>query len=202
MMTKPKGVLLLGTSHAGKSTSAAGLAAALDWRLISTDTLGRHPGRPWAGVPDPVIEFYLGLSDDAIHWFLRVHHQNMRPLIGDAIEKAKRAGGFVLEGAALRPEHLDDWDLDGVRPLCLFADDAVLRDRIMAASGHEKRDDEMKRAIDKFIERSLRENRALVAAARERGIDLVDVTDYGGADRYFAALIGELSAPEGAGSTS
>jgi hypothetical protein len=50
-------------------------------------------------VPDPVTEFYLRLTDDTIHWFLRVHHQNMRPVIHQTIKAAREAGaGFILEG--------------------------------------------------------------------------------------------------------
>lgn len=191
MVAKPGGVLILGTSHVGKSACANRLGAALGWSVLSTDTMGRHPGRPWTAVPRPVMDFYLGLDDDVILWFLHTHHENMRPLITDAIGRARRKGGFVLEGAALRPQHLGE--LDGVRALCLFADDAVLRERIRAASGFGEHREEMKRAIDKFIERSVRENRALATAAREHGMELVDTTDWRDADKLAAALIDELS---------
>ena len=97
-------MLVLGTSHVGKSTCARGIGNAIGWPVIPTDKLGRHPGRPWTSVPDPVTEFYLRLTDDAIHWFLRVHHENMRPVIHETIKAAREAGGgFIFEGAALRP---------------------------------------------------------------------------------------------------
>ena len=59
-------VFIGGTSHVGKSTLAESLAARLGWTRISTDTLARHPGRPWRPapekVPDHVAEHYLSLS--------------------------------------------------------------------------------------------------------------------------------------------
>ena len=57
------GVMLIGgTSHAGKSSLAAELAARLGYEALSTDKLARHPGRPWrqgeAPVPPHVAEHY------------------------------------------------------------------------------------------------------------------------------------------------
>ena len=89
MTSGPSCLLLLGTSHVGKSTCARGIGNAIGWPVIATDKLGRHPGRPWTSVPDPVTEFYLRLTDDAIHWFLRVHHENMRPVIQETIKAAR-----------------------------------------------------------------------------------------------------------------
>ncbi len=40
------GILIGGTSHAGKSTLAQSLAAKLGWNYLSTDKLARHPGKP------------------------------------------------------------------------------------------------------------------------------------------------------------
>ncbi|WMT86319.1 AAA family ATPase [Pelagibacterium sp. 26DY04] len=201
-MGRQEAIVLLGTSHVGKSTCAGRLGAGLGWSVMSTDAMGRHPGGPWTDVPRPVIEFYLGLPDDAIEWFLRVHHQNMRPVIGAAIGAARNSGGFVLEGSALRPEYLSGWELGGARAVCLFADETVLRQRIVAASGYDGRDRDMQWAIDKFIERSLRENRALVEAARTFEIEIVDVTDLRNADRLVETLIAAASMPGAASQLS
>lgn len=147
----------------------------MGWPVISTDKLGRHPGRPWTGVPAPVTEFYLNLSDDAVYWFLRVHHENMRPVIRTAVQDAQKRGDFILEGAALRPEYLADWEVSDALAVCLHADDSVLRERISAGSRYSERSRETKLAIDMFIERSLRENGALVEAAKQYGLYLIDV---------------------------
>lgn len=168
-------VLILGTSHVGKSTCAHTLSDVLGWPVVSTDKLGRHPGRPWTGVPAPVTEFYLRLSDEAVYWFLRVHHENMRPVICKAIQDARKRGGFILEGAALRPEYLADWDVGDALAVCLHAGESVLRERISAGSRYFERSRETKQAIDMFIERSLRENAALVETAKQHGLKLIDV---------------------------
>lgn len=175
MPTNVSAVLILGTSHVGKSTCAGELSDVFAWPVISTDKLGRHPGRPWTGVPGPVTEFYLNLSDEAVYWFLRVHHENMRPVIRTVIRDARRGGCFILEGAALRPEYLADWDVGDALIVCLHADETVLRERISAGARYSERSRETKLAIDMFIERSLRENVALVDAAKQYGLKLIDV---------------------------
>ena len=40
-------ILIGGTSHAGKSTLGLSLAEKLGWDYLATDSLARHPGRPW-----------------------------------------------------------------------------------------------------------------------------------------------------------
>ena len=126
-------------------------------------------------MPAPVTEFYLNLSDEAVYWFLRVHHENMRPIIRTTIQDARKRGGFILEGAALRPEYLADWDVGDALAICLHADENVLRERILAGSRYSERSREMKLAIEMFIERSLCENTALVEAAKQHKLNLIDV---------------------------
>ena len=189
MTSGPSCLLLLGTSHVGKSTCARGIGNAIGWPVISTDKLGRHPGRPWTSVPDPVIEFYLRLTDDAIQWFLRVHHENMRPVIHETIKAAREAGGgSLLEGAALRPEYLSDWEIGEALVICLHAERDALRERIERESAYSQQSDRMKIAIDKFVERSVRENEALVKTAIRHKVLLVDVTDLKNVDRLTKEL--------------
>ena len=45
-------ILIGGSSHVGKSTLSRSLADKLGWRLISTDKMARHPGRPWRSAPE------------------------------------------------------------------------------------------------------------------------------------------------------
>ena len=194
MTSAPSGLLLLGTSHVGKSTCAEAVGRAVGWPVVSTDKLGRHPGRPWTGTPDPVIEFYLRMTDDAIHWFLLMHHENMRPVIQERLRALRAAGaGFVLEGAALRPEHLSGWEVGDALVACLYVEPQVLRERLLSASDHSRQDDRIKVAIDRFAERSLRENEALVQAAIGHGVRVVDVTDPNDADRLAGELASRLA---------
>lgn len=68
MQEQPLGILVGGSSHVGKSTFARTLASTRGWELISTDDLGRHPGRPWPSVRPQVAEYYASLTDETIHY--------------------------------------------------------------------------------------------------------------------------------------
>jgi adenylate kinase family enzyme len=69
-MCKLRVILIGGSSRIGKSTLAESLAMKLGWRHISTDSLARHPGRPWRAKPESVplhiAEHYLSLSTNAL----------------------------------------------------------------------------------------------------------------------------------------
>lgn len=72
--SQPKVILIGGALHAGKSTLAKTLALKLGWRYVSTDSLARHPGRPWKPkpnrVPDHVAEHYL-VHHGVSNWIVR-----------------------------------------------------------------------------------------------------------------------------------
>lgn len=167
-------LLLLGTSHVGKSSCAKALTDLFDVPALSTDTLGRHPGRPWTGVPAQVLEFYQSLSPSALHWFLKVHHQNMRPVIGHVIDSAPAGSGFILEGAALRPEYLDGWGIPPNSATCLHADTSTLKARMRESSDYATHTHDMRVAIDAFIQRSLTENDELADSAARHGVRVFD----------------------------
>ncbi len=184
-----RGILIGGTSHVGKSTLAERLAMRLKWEALSTDKLGRHPGRPWMAIPAPVIEFYERLTPETIHWFLKVHHENMWRQIRPMIDMERGAGRrFVLEGAALRPEYIAPLIGDETAGVILHADDGFLLARMRSEAGYDGRTPAERRIIDAFIDRSLRENAALAAAARELGVRMVDAAD----ERAMVGLFGEL----------
>ncbi len=169
-------LFLAGTSHLGKSSSAQQLADKAGCSIQSTDTMGRHPGRPWKGVPDPVLKFYLSLDADAIHWFLKVHHQNLRPLIAQAVNRAKTNNvKTVFEGAALRPEYIPHWCADA-SAVVLWAKPDLIRERIERASLSASAEDRVQAATRAFVERSLRENDALAEGAALTGLPVLDVS--------------------------
>ena len=167
-------ILIGGTSHTGKSTLAARLGERLGLDVISTDTLGRHPGRPWPVARPEVAEFYRSLSPETIHWFLKVHHENMRPRLETLIGTAP-AAGLVLEGSALRPDYMAEWN--ATARVFLHADPAFLADRIRASSQYDTQSAETRALVDIFIERSMRENAEGLEAARRHGITLIDAAD-------------------------
>ena len=189
MRQPPLGILIGGSSHVGKTTLAKDLAASLGRELISADDLGRHPGRPWPSPRPQVAEYYANLSDDTVHWFLKVHHENMWPRISRIIEDCEhRSKSFVLEGAALRPEYVAQLDPAIITAVFLYADDDFLRSRMMQAAGYKDADKSMASIIDRFVERSIRENREMLAAARNAGIRCIDAA----APKSLEALTREL----------
>ncbi|MCM5557569.1 AAA family ATPase [Pleomorphomonas sp. JP5] len=183
-------ILIGGTSHVGKSTLADRLAERLGWARLSTDGLGRHPGRPWQDAPAPVLEFYERLSPETIHWFLGVHHENMWRQLRPMIEAERAAGRpFVLEGAALRPAFVAPLLTTQVFGVLLHAPDAFLVERMRTAAAYETRGAAERVPIDAFIDRSLRENAALLAEAQEVGLRVVDASDA----QAVADLVDELA---------
>jgi 2-phosphoglycerate kinase len=191
MPTALQAILISGTSHVGKSTLAERLAERLGWAEMSTDKLGRHPGRPWMAIPPEVAEFYERLTPETIHWFLKVHHENMWRQIRPMIEAERAAGRrFVLEGAALRPGYVGPLLSEEVFGVLLTAPDDFLLGRMWAAADYERRGPADRRLIDAFVDRSLRENAALAAEARGVGMRIVDAAN----EQAVTDLFDELGA--------
>ena len=184
-------ILISGTSHVGKSTLAGRLSAELGCEAISTDSLARHPGRPWPGIPAPVEEFYSQLSAETIHWFLKVHHQNIWPLVRRLIESKTGTGNIVVfEGAALRPEFIAPLLGSTVAGIFLHAQNDFLSDRMRAHAGYKDATAGQRRIMDAFIERSLRENTEMLASARHHHVPIVDIAN----PEAFDGLVNELTA--------
>jgi len=184
-------ILIAGSSHVGKTTLAKKVSDALDWQMISTDGLARHPGRPWPTVRPEVAEFYASLTPETIYWFLRVHHENMWPGIRRLIDKEIEAGKpFVLEGSALRPEFVAPLLSGFVAGVCLYGEEDFLRARMRAEAGYEAADPGTRVIMDKFIERSVRDNSEIRAAAKEGGLRLVNVADPSAVEGIFEELVG------------
>ncbi|MES5048401.1 hypothetical protein ABVB72_24425 [Rhizobium nepotum] len=182
-------ILISGTSHVGKSTLAALLSAKLGCEAISTDSLARHPGRPWPGIPAPVEEYYRQLSADTIHWFLKVHHQNIWPLIRARIDSRSGTGNLtVFEGAALRPELIAPLLEDTTAGVFLHAENDFLLERMRSEARYEDAAAHQRRIMDAFIERSLRENTEMLASARQHGMQFVDVAKPAALERLVTEL--------------
>ena len=189
-MQQPLGILIAGTSHVGKSTFATAIARLLGRELISTDDLARHPGRPWPTVRPQVAEFYSELSDDTIHWFLKVHHENLWPRIEQIIEARRQLSKpFILEGSALRPEYMARIKAGVVRPVLLHGDNEFLRIRLIEGSRLQHVDQASAAVIKKFIERSLRENSEFIKTARELNIQCIDVAVPGALDTLMQEFL-------------
>jgi 2-phosphoglycerate kinase len=179
-------VLIGGTSHAGKSSLAAALAAAIGGEARSTDKLARHPGRPWrnahgeAGVPPHVAEHYGRLEPDELYGSVMRHYvQNVWPLVESLV--AERAADqakppLVLEGSAILPDRAVALASAAVRIFWLAVDDDLVARRIRNESRWRDAGRRERALIEKFIARSQVFNREMAAAARRVGLAFVEAS--------------------------
>lgn len=171
-------LLIFGSSNVGKSTLAARIQAALGWNVQSTDGIARHPGRPWPEVRDQVAEYYSSLNDETIYWFLRVHHENMWPHIQHLIAAALDGrAGVVLEGSALRPEYVAEMSHSHLSAIGLYADEQFITARIKAKSQYSQLNPARQMLIDKFLNRTLRDNAEVFESASRLGLPLINVAN-------------------------
>ena len=192
--------LIGGTSHAGKSTTARAVAARLGGEAISTDSLARHPGRPWPTptwvVPDHVAEHYRTLTPEELIASVLDHYGRMWPMVRELIEARaadESAAPLVLEGSALWPELVAELDMPGVRAVWLTAADALFDARIRRESRHGEADPAGRQLIERFAARTRLYNVRMVAQARRLGLPLVEVTAAMSEDEVTDAVLAALS---------
>jgi shikimate kinase len=172
-------ILLGGSSHAGKSTLARALADAMGGEVLSTDTLARHPGRPWGevGRRPHVIEHYLTLSvEELLEDVLRHYRENVWPQVVEAIESA--SGPLVIEGSALWPESVATLQREGVSAVFLTASDDLFRRRIHAESRFDELAGSERELVEKFLARTLLYNRRMNEEVRRLGLESRDVEEF------------------------
>ena len=152
--------------------------------VLSTDSLARHPGRPWKPapekVPDHVAEHYLSLSvnellEDVLHHYRVDFWPKAKEIVASHSHDTSGAG-VVLEGSALWPEFVTDLSLDRVAALWLTADDSVLRRRIHEGSMYRSKSSRERKLVDKFLERTLAYNSLMTDVVSRHGFVLVDVS--------------------------
>ncbi|MGZ0147460.1 AAA family ATPase [Kribbella sp. WER1] len=149
-------LLIGGTSNVGKSTAAEALAQQLGFTYVSTDRLGRHPGRPWGDVPPHVVEHYRTLTTQALTDALLAHYERMWPRIEELVTAQATDGpGLVLEGSGVWPEYVRRLSTPYTSAVWLTASEHVLTSRIHHASGYDTLPVERRQLIDKFLARSL-----------------------------------------------
>ncbi|HXQ17071.1 MAG TPA: hypothetical protein VN814_20850 [Caulobacteraceae bacterium] len=199
MSTVIRVALIGGASHAGKSTTARAVAARLGGEAISTDSLARHPGRPWPTptwvVPDHVAEHYRTLTPDALLASVLAHYGRMWPMVRERIE-ARAAGEdaapLVLEGSALWPELVAELDLPTVRAVWLTADDTLFDARISGESRLDQADPAGRQLIESFAARTRLYNATMLAQAGRLGLPLVEVTPAMSQDEVTDAVLAAL----------
>ena len=180
-----KVLLIGGSSHVGKSTLAGSLAAGLGWDHISTDSLARHPGRPWRKVPervpDHVAGHYLSLQADQLFEDVLHHYEaNVWPKVETIVASHLNdpsASGLILEGSAVWPGFAATLDSQKVTAFWLTASDEVFRRRIHDASRYHSRSHLERNLVQKFLERTLIYDAKMTEIVNRHGLILLDVSE-------------------------
>ncbi|GHH66728.1 hypothetical protein GCM10017673_12750 [Streptosporangium violaceochromogenes] len=203
-------VLLGGTSNVGKSTVAHAVAARLGFRCLSTDNLGRHPGRPWRTpereVPAHVAEHYGSLAVDEMITSVLRHYERLWPRVEELITThvtGDDAGpGLVLEGSALWPARVARLDVPRTAAVWLTADASVLRARIRAAGHYETATAGERHLMDRFLARTERYQSLMLDAVDSLALDRLDAGDGGSVDETADAVLSAVSAQNAVGRSS
>jgi len=95
----------------GKTSLAESMAKRLERTHLSTDSLARHPGRPWPNavrsfVPEDVADHYLSLTVEELIMDVMRHYRGMWPGIKTPITENAAdlvTDRLILEGSALWP---------------------------------------------------------------------------------------------------
>ena len=84
---------------------------------------------------------------------------------------------FVFEGYALRPEYIAPLISGKLLVVFLYADNDFLQERMRSEAKYDQADEAKRSIIDKFIDRSLRDNSEMHVAARNHDVRVVDTPD-------------------------
>lgn len=177
-------IVLGGTSHGGKTTVAKKVSSEFNLGLISTDTLAKHPGRPWRSKPDRlpnhVVKHYSTLTREKLLAEVIKHYANQSINIETAVNLSPDAGrGILIEGSAILPEFASQLRLN----ICcatwlLFDDENVLRDRIYTSSQYYDRDPFERQLIERFVQRSIDFNAFIQTEVEKRKLRYVKVDHF------------------------
>jgi hypothetical protein len=144
---------------------------------VSTDQLGRHPGRPWSTgeVPAHVVEHYRSLTADELVDALLDHYDRMWPRIEELVA-ARSTAGLVLEGSGVWPANVARLGTAYTKAVWLSADSDVLAARMRRASGYDALPDSSRRLVDKFLARSVGYQARMLGLVAQLGLFHLDVS--------------------------
>ena len=177
-------LLIGGTSHVGKSTLAQALADQLGGDHVSTDSLARHPGRPWATshgpFPEHVATHYLSLSIDELTTEYLRHYQRLWPRVEEIVATRAadaRARPLILEGSGVLPHRVAALKTPDTAAVWLTASTGVLRERMYSASRFAGLAAEEKVIVEKFLGRTERYDRLTLSAVSSLGFTSIDASE-------------------------
>ena len=189
MQLKIKAILIGGTSHSGKSTLGKTLSEKLGAKCVSTDSLARHPGRPWKENPDliptHVREHYASLSVAELLTDVLRHYKNLWSAIQSIIESHladPTSELLVLEGSALLPELVNTLASDKVVAVWLTGSDDLFKKRIYASSNFLAAADAEQKLITQFLARTIRYNKMMMKEVHGLNLPSINVIRFNNLD--------------------
>jgi 2-phosphoglycerate kinase len=177
-------ILIGGSSHSGKSTIAKIMAKTLGWSFLSTDSLTRHPGRPWRknpkDIPTHVVEHYSTLSvdellEDVLHHYRRVW-SNAKEIIS-LYANDQTYDRLILEGSALWPEFVVSHNAKNTKAIWLTAKRELFKERIYRESNYERVSDAEQYLIEQFLKRTQLFNEKMMEEINQRNLLSMEVND-------------------------
>jgi 2-phosphoglycerate kinase len=185
-------IIIGGSSHVGKSTLGRSLSTKLGWNYLSTDTLARHPGRPWVStkvksIPEHVAQHYQTLSVEALVLDVLEHYQNnvlpqVEVMLHAHICDLSRIS-LVVEGSALWPKFVANLvNENSVKAIWLTASDRLFQSRIFAESNFDNVSKDRQYLIQKFLARTLLYDRLMREELERLGFISIDVESLSIAD--------------------
>lgn len=182
---KTRIILIGGSSHVGKSTLGRSITEKIGGRCLSTDSLARHPGRPWVSanksyIPEHVKEHYRNLSIDALFLDVLSHYEkNVLPQVeaivhSHASDLSKEC--LIIEGSALYPTLVDNLvKYNSIKAIWLTASNRLFRNRIKHESNFDRVGEDEKYLIQKFLDRTLLYNQCMRQEVDRLGFLCLDV---------------------------
>ena len=182
---KMRVVLIGGSSHVGKSTLSRLLAAKLDCSCLATDSLARHPGRPWLTknnqvIKENVVGHYRTLSVEDLLTDVLCHYQtNVIPqieTIANYHRLERSTDCIIIEGSALWPGFVTNLvDHNSIQGIWLTASDRCFATRIFSESNFYRVDEGKQYLIQKFLDRTLLYNRRIQEEVKRLGLISINV---------------------------
>jgi 2-phosphoglycerate kinase len=175
-------ILIGGSSHAGKTSLGQALASRPGWLHVSTDSLARHPGRPWRtesrAVPEHVAEHYLSLTVEELLADVLRHYRNLWQDIEAMISLHANDAStdrLVLEGSALWPESVASIRLENVAAIWLTASKRLFQTRIYSGSNFNEATGREKKMILKFLGRTYLYNQRMIESIKHLRLNSIDI---------------------------
>ena len=156
----------------------------MGWSFLSTDSLARHPGRPWRknpeDIPRHVVEHYSTLPVDALFDDVLRHYRNVwsnvKKIIALYLDDLS-CGQLIIEGSAIWPEFVADYHAPNTRSIWLTATNDQFQERIYRESDYERVSEPEKYLIGKFLKRTQFFNEKMMAVIHQRNLLSIEVED-------------------------